>query len=484
MKKIFTLICALTAVFATAQAQDVVFTYGGEVLEEGAEVTVQAADWTEFGMGYLADSNTPKSLKLKNTGATSVNVTVNVKVIAGDYSRIQWCSFPAQCRKLASESVNGSGSIGAGTETPLNLDTEFHEGEYGVRSVLVTATANGESVSMTFHMENKAPESGNTKTYTDDLVVTINGMSTPAQQSDIKVVMAEDGTSMDLSLNNFSLSLEGNVMAVGNILLEDVQFIESDNYKVFRTTQTINITAGDDPDQTWLGPMLGDVPIVMVGKINDGKLFCTINIDMMESLQQIIHVSFGSDLIGGNEYSDNMSVSVEGEEIGTFPGVAYAEMFNDGTMFLTLKDLLFDAGDGDVLPFGNVMLTNVKYETAGSITNFSSEETIMIVNGTDTTQEWLSTQLGFVPVKVSGKLDNGNLYCTFEFDMTSTPLGVNMIVVFGDNDKVTSISSLPVISSEVDIYRLDGTLVGKVANGSFGNLPKGVYIVNGKKIIK
>ena len=68
--------------------------------------------------------------------------------------------------------------------------------------------------------------------------------------------------------------------------------------------------------------------------------------------------------------------------------------------------------------------------------------------------------------------------------MTSTPLGVNMIVVFGDNDKVTSISSLPVISSEVDIYRLDGTLVGKVANGSFGNLPKGVYIVNGKKIIK
>ena len=80
MKKIFTLICALTAVFTTAQAQDVVFTYGGETLQEGAEVTVQAEDWTDMGMGYIADSNTPKVLELKNTGAGSAMVSVTVKL--------------------------------------------------------------------------------------------------------------------------------------------------------------------------------------------------------------------------------------------------------------------------------------------------------------------------------------------------------------------------------------------------------------------
>ena len=176
MKKIFTLICALTAVFATAQAQDVVFTYGGEVLEEGAEVTAQAVDWTEFGMGFMVDSNTPKVLEVKNTGASSTRVSVNVKVVEGDYAKIQWCGITTQCQKMASTTETRSTTLAAGASTRLNLDTEFHEGEYGVRSVLVTATANGESVSMTFHMENK--EAGATvvssKTYTDNLIVTIN----------------------------------------------------------------------------------------------------------------------------------------------------------------------------------------------------------------------------------------------------------------------------------------------------------------------
>ena len=158
MKKIFTLICALTAVFTTAGAQDVVFTYGGEVLEDGAEVTAQAVDWTEFGMGFMVDSNTPEVLEMKNTGASSTRVSVNVKVVEGDYARIQWCGITTQCKTMASTTETRSTTLAAGASTRLNLDTEFHEGEYGVRSVLVTATANGESVSMTFHMENKEAE--------------------------------------------------------------------------------------------------------------------------------------------------------------------------------------------------------------------------------------------------------------------------------------------------------------------------------------
>ena len=158
MKKIFTLICALTAVFTTAGAQDVVFTYGGEVLEDGAEVTAQAVDWTEFGMGFMVDSNTPEVLEVKNTGASSTRVSVNVKVVEGDYARIQWCGITTQCQKMASTTETRSTTLAAGASTRLNLETEFHEGEYGVRSVLVTATANGESVSMTFHMENKEAE--------------------------------------------------------------------------------------------------------------------------------------------------------------------------------------------------------------------------------------------------------------------------------------------------------------------------------------
>lgn len=300
MKKIFTLICALTAVFATAQAQDVVFTYGGEVLEEGAEVTAQAVDWTEFGMGFMVDSNTPKVLEVKNTGASSTRVSVNVKVVEGDYARIQWCGITTQCQKMASTTETRSTTLAAGASTRLNLDTEFHEGEYGVRSVLVTATANGESVSMTFHMENK--EAGATvvssKTYTDNLIVTINEESTEPMAANITLDEMSDGT-YTLSLKNFMLVAGEEELPVGNITLPGITLTEGQGCKEFATKQIIAIQPGETgAAEDWIGPMLGDVPIDMQGQLTADKLYCIIDIDMMESLGQNIKVTFGEELTG------------------------------------------------------------------------------------------------------------------------------------------------------------------------------------------
>lgn len=300
MKKIFTLICALTAVFATAQAQDVVFTYGGEVLEEGAEVTAQAVDWTEFGMGFMVDSNTPKVLEVKNTGASSTRVSVNVKVVEGDYARIQWCGITTQCQKMASTTETRSTTLAAGASTRLNLDTEFHEGEYGVRSVLVTATANGESVSMTFHMENK--EAGATvvssKTYTDNLIVSVNEASTEPMEANITLDEMSDGT-YTLSLKNFMLVAGEEKLPVGNITLPGITLTEGQGCKEFATKQIIAIQPGETgAAEDWIGPMLGDVPIDMQGQLTADKLYCIIDIDMMESLGQNIKVTFGEELTG------------------------------------------------------------------------------------------------------------------------------------------------------------------------------------------
>lgn len=300
MKKIFTLICALTAVFTTAQAQDVVFTYGGETLQEGAEVTVQAEDWTDMGMGYIADSNTPKVLELKNTGAGSAMVSVTVKVIAGEYADIMWCGITTQCQKMASQSETRSTTLAAGATARLNIDTDFEEGEYGVRSVLVTATANGESTSMTFHMENK--EAGATvvatKTYTDNLIVSINEASSEPMEANIVLDEMSDGT-YTLSLKNFALVDGENEIPVGNITLPGITLTEGQGCKEFATKQIIAIQPGETgAAEDWIGPMLGDVPIDMQGQLTAEKLYCTIDIDMMESLQQIIKVAFGEELTG------------------------------------------------------------------------------------------------------------------------------------------------------------------------------------------
>ena len=69
--------------------------------------------------------------------------------------------------------------------------------------------------------------------------------------------------------------------------------------KEFATKQIIAIQPGETgAPEEWFGPMLGDVPIDMQGQLTADKLYCTIDIDMMTSLEQIIKVTFGEELTG------------------------------------------------------------------------------------------------------------------------------------------------------------------------------------------
>lgn len=133
----------------------------------------------------------------------------------------------------------------------------------------------------------------NVKTYTDNLVVTINEESTPPMPAQIFVEELGDGT-CNLSLKNFTLVMGEESLPVGNINLPGITLQDEGAYQSFATQQTITIQPGDDESKTWLGPMLGEVPIDMQGRITGDKLYCTIDIDMQESLGQTIGVVFGS----------------------------------------------------------------------------------------------------------------------------------------------------------------------------------------------
>lgn len=136
------------------------------------------------------------------------------------------------------------------------------------------------------------------KTYTDDLIVTINEVSTPAQKSNIDFVNHEDGT-CDFILKNFCLGEGEEVIYVGNIELKNVTLTAGEEYNTFNVQQTITIQPGDDASKEWLGPILGQVPIDMKGKISEDQLYCTIDIDMTSTLGQTIEVTFGSDIMTG-----------------------------------------------------------------------------------------------------------------------------------------------------------------------------------------
>lgn len=128
-------------------------------------------------------------------------------------------------------------------------------------------------------------------TYTDKLIVTVNGSS--SQQNATITVDEKDGLAT-LSLKNFVLEAGGSKMGIGNIELKDLKVEKAGGQSILSTKQTITITSGDDASiDTWLGPILGAVPVELRAKYDANKLFAGIDIDMSATLQQIIAVNFG-----------------------------------------------------------------------------------------------------------------------------------------------------------------------------------------------
>ena len=135
--------------------------------------------------------------------------------------------------------------------------------------------------------------------YTDKLTVTVNGAATE-QQATITITEGDDGR-YTFSLNNFCLEnveTDGSVtrFGVGNIVLADRAGTTVDGVTTITYNDAIDITTGDDPEvDFWMGPMLGPVPIEMTARFNDTQLYCEIHINLMDMLEQIIDVTFGTE---------------------------------------------------------------------------------------------------------------------------------------------------------------------------------------------
>lgn len=131
----------------------------------------------------------------------------------------------------------------------------------------------------------------NAKDYTDALSVTLNASGSettfPVQQFTISVTEQTDGK-YTLSLKNFSLA---GLINVGTIEIDDIEAAEINGASLFSANETVTIKDGDDPNINWT---MKDtpVPIDMVGKIVDEKLYAIININLDDAMK--VNVEFGS----------------------------------------------------------------------------------------------------------------------------------------------------------------------------------------------
>ncbi len=133
------------------------------------------------------------------------------------------------------------------------------------------------------------------KEYTSPLSVTVNGL-TYKQVCKINVEEGSDGL-YTLSLNNFCLEIDGMKTGVGNIVMDNLEPLNVKDGMLLLANRDIEITEGDDPDvEFWMGPFLGAVPVDLRAYFDD-DLYVLINIDMTETLGQVIKV-----VVGEKEY--------------------------------------------------------------------------------------------------------------------------------------------------------------------------------------
>lgn len=385
---------------------------------------------------------------------------------------------------------------------------------YDAARGLLTITIKGNDISEnesnyhTYKIQFAAPETQ--KEFNGGLTVTVNGSQAPEQSSSINIYKMPNNTYM-MQLSNFILESEDT--PVGNIVLTGLKADASKDGMMssFESKQqTIQISEGTDETYAglWMGPSLGDVPVVFAGKMTDNRFFCNIDIDM-STMEQIIKVVFGKDFTVVNDQQ-----AVTADEVGTKDVIlnrSFAQGWNTICLPFNVKPTEIAEGakaqefsgvNGNALNFAEVteMQANTPYLFFAPQTIASGKvlENKNVVEGVaqSVTKEGYTFCGTYTLTNMEGKYGVANvegvqkimrgaagssLAGTRAYFTTTNTKANGMRINLGDNG-ITGINQINAenIQNAAAVYNLQGV---KVSNHGTTNLPAGIYIMQGKKVI-
>jgi hypothetical protein len=315
------------------------------------------------------------------------------------------------------------------------------------------------------------------KVFTDDpLYVTVNGAKSGPFSATVYVTENADNT-INFTLKNFVLENDGDAMPVGNVKVMDIPVTKSEGKTSFTANQIIEIEDGDDPSYPyWAGPMLGNIPLEMTGSYDDEHLSVKINIPLSEDMQ--VYVELGEQEKEVTVYDqDALYVTVNGGKTGPYPATVYVTDNGDNTINFTLKNFVLE-NDGDVMPVGNINVTNIPTNDLGDgVTGFAANQIIEIEDGDDPSYPyWAGPMLGEIPLEMSGKYNAEHLYVVINIPLSDD---MQVYVELGNAD-LTDVKSVKVTKkgqTTGKIYDLNGREVKEMQAGE-------IYIVDGVKVAK
>lgn len=123
--------------------------------------------------------------------------------------------------------------------------------------------------------------------------ITVTVDSVMSEQTGVITVVENNGL-YDLTLKNFILQTVNGPIGIGNVELKGIEPYQDGNATLLIISDLVQMTDGDDPNVTaWMASMLPPVNVMLRGKIEGDHLRCYLDIDMTESLGQLIQVAIG-----------------------------------------------------------------------------------------------------------------------------------------------------------------------------------------------
>ncbi|WP_440427231.1 calycin-like domain-containing protein [Prevotella merdae] len=385
---------------------------------------------------------------------------------------------------------------GAGATASLSYDNE---------TAIATITVKGNDISVnsanqtvyTIQFAQPAPQEVVT-TYKNDLSVRVLGSTNQPAETNINLI--ESKGTYSLELKNFVMDGLG----VGNIKVTNLDVADN----TYTTSQTITITKGDDPSiNDWMGPGLGEVPVNVVATVNGDQMVAQITIKNFYDFGNI-NVTFAPTVTIGA----NASVSTEAGVNNVIVNRTFAKGWNTVclpfdvavTSLQATKAQEFVSSNGSSLTFNEVadgvLKANVPY-----LVFFSNEVSDPFyyggkVEATNPTPvehngftfvgnyEASKSMQGLYGVASEGDVQKimlgtaaSTLPATCAY-FTTKNLNANGLRICFDGGEVTGINQVngAQAQSAGAVYNLQGI---KVSNRGTNNLPAGLYIMQGKKVI-
>ncbi len=307
--------------------------------------------------------------------------------------------------------------------------------------------------------------------YNKYIVVSVSGNKLDPESAPIEVVYNDDNT-IDFSLNNFCLLGGG----VGNINLPSLAMDENGN---FSFDGTIQITEGDKEGvDSWIGPDLGDIPVVLAGTIKDDYFYVHIDINVGYPVE----VEVG-DLA-------NATVSVSDALISTFCAPFTVAIPADYQSVVTASTVTGVEGNvlklepvaDYVIPANTPVIVEIPMAYTLPVSGIYVKGTPaagLLTGVYESTQapvgsyvlQNLSGKVGFYQVTAGNQPTVGANRCYLTVDS-----GIKAF--FFDEDDATSIQTIDngQQTTEGTIYNVAGQRMNK--------MQRGINIINGKKILK